>query len=119
MLDILLHVEIAVAEGGRGLRLPVKRRQFLFASNDSHPTATPTRGCLDNDWVTHLASPFLGLVLGSNHTIRTRQNRYPMLFNCCAGLFLLTHQSDHFRRWPDKFQSAGLAHFRKVRVFGE
>src|SRR4029077_1489960 len=48
MLDVLLHIEIAVAEGSSGLRRcsSEETREFFFISDDAHAASATARGGL-------------------------------------------------------------------------
>ena len=65
VLDVLLHVEIAVAERRRRflLCLPVQSRQILLVAHDAHAAPATTRRRLDDHRVSDLPRPLRGLFL--------------------------------------------------------
>ena len=65
-LDELLHVEVAVAEGvrGLGLRRLVERGQLLLAADDAHAASAAACRSLQDDGKADSTRPFQSLVLG-------------------------------------------------------
>ena len=118
MLDVLLHVEIAVAERARRLRLRrlEQPRQFLFVADDAHAASAAARRGLHDHRKADLPRPLHRLAVGSDDSIRARQNRHARLLHRGARFFFFAHQPHHFRPRPDELDAAGLAHFGEVGV---
>ena len=118
MLDVLLHVEIAVAERARGLRLRrlEQRRQFFFGADDAHAAPAAAGRGLHDHREADLLRPLHGLAVRRDDSVRPRQNRHAGLLHGRAGFFLLAHQPRHFRPRSDELDAAGLAHFGEVGV---
>ena len=121
VLDIFLHVQIAIAKRSCRflLRLLVKRGQLFFRPHDAHAAAAAASRSFDDDGIAHLPAPLPGFVLRSDHTVGSRQNRHTMLLHGGPRLFLLAHQANDLGRRSNELQPAGLADFGKVRVFRE
>ena len=121
MVDVLLHVEVAVAEccGGLGLGRFEESRQFLFAAHDAHAASAAARRSLHDHRETNLPRPFHGFAFGRNDAVRPGENGHASLLHGGAGFFLLAHQAGDFRPRTDELDAAGLAHFGKIRVLGQ
>src|SRR6266404_9271490 len=80
VLNIFFQIEIAVAEGGRGLRLRLteKPRQFVFVAHDAHAPSTAAGRGFENDWKFNLPRPLDCFLLRGDHAVRAGKNRYPM-----------------------------------------
>ena len=118
LLDELLHVEVAIAEGVS--RLGVCRleeaRQFFFRADDAHAAPASTRGGLEDNRIADRLRPLQRLALTLDHALRPGQDRHLGLFHGHARLFLFAHQPRHLRRRSDELDVRGAAHFGKVRV---
>ncbi len=119
MLDVLLHVEIAVAERPRRFRLRGLEQpgQFFFVADDAHAASAASRRRLHDHREADLPRPLDRLAVGSNDSIRPRQNRHARPLHRRARFFLLAHQPRHFGPRTNELDPAGLAHFGKVGVF--
>src|SRR5579859_47919 len=75
-LDELLHVEVAVAESGRRLRLglPEKPRQLCFFTDDAHAASTAAGRRFDDDGIADLLRPLERLVLALDDAFRAGQD---------------------------------------------
>src|SRR5512133_3166811 len=73
MLDVLLHVEVAVAESCRRLRLGgvKQRRQFCLGTYDPHAAATAAGRSLDDHRETDSSRPLDRLAFAAEHSFRT------------------------------------------------
>jgi hypothetical protein len=108
MLDILLHVEIAVAEGARRLDCAALNKPGSSSSLRTMRMPRPP-------------PPAEAFMITGKPTCRahsrlrprwqefhpTRQNRHARPFHG-AGFFFFAHQPRHFRRRPDELDTAGL-----------
>src|SRR5579863_2246022 len=76
MLHILLHIEIAIAEGARSLSLRCleQSRQLFFIADDPHAAPASTGRRFYDDWKSHLPCPLDRFALRSDDAIRPRQN---------------------------------------------
>ena len=121
MLHVFFHVEIPIAECGRGflLRLAVKRNQIFFRPHDAHAASAAASRGFNDDRIAHLPRPLPRFLLRRNYPIRPRQDRHPVLLHRGARLFFLPHQADHLGRRSNKLQAAGFANLGKIRIFGK
>src|SRR5581483_12298702 len=117
MLDVLLHVEIAIAEGGGsfGLGGAEQRGQFILGADNAHATSTAARGSLDNYRKPDLARPLHGLAFGGDDAVRSRQNRHARGFHRGASFFLFTYEPGDFGPCAVELDSTGFAYFGEVR----
>ena len=120
-LDELLHVEVAVAECRRRLRL---RRvelvgQLVGAADDAH--AAPAAACrrLHDHREADGLRPLQRFVRRLHDAVRSRQNRHAHALHRGARLFLLAHHARYFRRRPNELDAARPAHFREVGVLAQ
>src|SRR5581483_10661149 len=119
MLDVLLHVKVAVAKrsGCFGLRGIKECGKFLFRAHDSHAAATAAGGGLDDHGKTDGAGPLHGFAFAGKHAFGAGKNRNAGFFHGATGLFFLPHQARDFGWRADEFDVAGLADLGKVGVF--
>ena len=118
MFDILFHVQIAIAECTRRLRLrcPEQSGKFFLAAHNAHAATTAACRRLHDHRETHLPCPFHGFPFRSENTFRSRQNRYACALHRRASFFFFPHQPRHFRPRSNKLNSAGFANLGKVRI---
>src|ERR1700733_14574115 len=119
MFDVLLHVEIAVAErtGRFRLRSSEQGGQFLFRADDTHAAATTPGGRLNDHRESHLACPLDSLAVGSDNSIGTGKDWHSRPFHCGASLLLLAHQPCNLGPGADELDPAHLAYFCEIRIF--
>src|SRR5258708_6330597 len=79
VLYILLEIKVAIAEGGRGLRLrlPEKRGQFIFIAHNAHAPPAATGGGFEDDRKFNLPGPLHRFFLRADHPTRTGRARTP------------------------------------------
>src|SRR5579862_53179 len=120
-LDELFHVEVAVAEGARSLRLcgVVEVGQLLFAADHPHTAPPATRGGLHDNRKADAARPLHGLVCRSDDAVGARQDRHAILLHGGARFFLFAHQASDLGRRSYELDVASLADFGEVGVFAE
>src|SRR5713101_9828759 len=72
ILDVAFHVKVAVAEGGRGLRLrlPVKPGQFVFIAHNAHAPPPATCRGLEYDGKFNFPRPLARFFLGGDYSVR-------------------------------------------------
>ncbi len=118
VLDISLHVKIAVAEGGRGLRLrlPVEPGQFLFVAHNAHAAPAAAGRGLEDDRKADLPRPLERFSIGGDHAVRAGKDRHAVLFHGGARFFFFAHQPDDIGRGSDELDVAGLADLGEVGV---
>ena len=121
VLDILLQVKIAIAECGRSLRLrlPIKRGQLIFIAHNAHAPPAAAGRRLEDDRETDRPRPLARFFGGSDHAVRARKDRHPVLLHGSTSFFFFAHQPDDIGSGPDELDVAGLADFREVGVFRE
>ncbi len=121
ILDVLLHVEVAIAERSRRFRLRrlEQSRQFFFVADDAHAAPAAAGRGLHNHREADLLRPLDRFALGGDDSIRTRQDRHTCLLHRSASFFLLAHQAHDFRPRADELDLAHLADFGEVGVFGQ
>ena len=121
MLDVLLHVKIAVAKGsgGLGLRRLEKTGQFFFVAHDAHASSAASGRSLHDHGKSDLLRPLQRLTFARDDPVRPRQNRHARLLHRRPGLFLLAHQAHDFRPRPNELDPAHLADFGEVRILGQ
>ena len=100
VLDELLHVQLAVAEGvGRLAEGRVEEiGQILRGAHDSHSAPAAAGLGLENDRVAHLLGPLQRLFRSSDNAVGAGQDGHIGLFHGLARLFLFAHQAGDLRR---------------------
>src|ERR1700733_1630255 len=121
LLDELLHVKLAVAEGiGRfRVRCVEQVRQFLRTAPNPHAAATAACLGFENDWIANLFGPVFGLFNRRDHAVGTRQNGHLGLLHRLAGFFLFAHQAGHFGRGTDELDVGRAADLSEVGVLAQ
>ena len=121
VLDVLLHVEIAVAECARrfGLRGAIKSGEIVFVADDAHAAPAASGGGFNDDREADLPRPLHCLFGGGDYAIGAGENGHAMLLHGGARFFFFAHQADDIGSRPDELDVAGIAHFGEVRVFGK
>src|SRR5260370_6699256 len=119
ILDIAFQVKVAVAGGGRGLRLrlPVQAGQLVFSAHDAHAASAATRRGFEDDGKLGFPLPLARFFLGGDYAVRAGKDRYAVLFHGGASFFFLAHQPDDIGSRPDELDVAGFADFREIGVF--
>src|SRR5690349_14656283 len=120
-LDELLHVEIAVAEGGGRFRLSRVEgtRQLVFVADHAHAASAAAGRSFDDDGVSDGAGPLRGFLRRLHDAVGSGQDGHAGFLHCLTGFFFFAHQARDFRRWADEGDAAGLAHLGKIRVLAE
>lgn len=109
-LDVLgfikeaFHKDGAVSKGGLGLgSSPIKRvREGLLVPNNTHTTATTTKGSLDDDWEAILIRKGLDLLEALNRARGTGNDGHSALDSQLAGRDLVTKSLNGVRGRTDK-----------------
>ena len=121
LLDKLLHVQLAIAEGiGRLAGCRMKEiGQLLRGAHNSHAASAAAGFGLQNDRVAHGLRAFLRLRSRSEHAIGTGQNGHFGLLHRLAGLFLLAHQPGYLGRRTDELDIRGAADLGEAGVLAQ
>src|SRR5215475_4005616 len=77
VLDILLHVEVAIAEGSGGFgRCSFEQAgQLFFVTNDAHAASATAGGCFHDDREADLLGPFEGFAFARNNAVGPGKDR--------------------------------------------
>src|SRR5690625_3950150 len=104
LLDELLEIDVAVAEGRLGLlaRAVELPREFVFRLHHAHSAAAATGRCLDHDRVADLCRDLPRLAHARDHAVGSRHHRHTRLAHRLFGQALVAHQVDGARRGADK-----------------
>ncbi len=121
LLEVLLHVEVAVAEGRVGLRAGhlEGRLQFLLAPHDPHALAAAPGAGLEDDGVADLLGQFLGFVRGGHRAVGPGQDGDARRLHGPLGLGLVPHEGDGLGARADEGDVARLADLGELRRLGE
>src|ERR1039458_520767 len=119
--DIALQVKVAVAEGGRRLRLrlPVETGQFVFIAYNAHAPPPAARRGFEDDGKTDLPRPLARFSIGGDYAVGAGKDGHTVLLHRGSSFFFFAHQPDDIGSGPDELDVTGLAHFREVGVFGK
>src|SRR5690242_21774124 len=87
LLEILLEIDIAIAESrlGFGLRGLDGVLELRFAARHLHAAPTATRRCLDQHRIADVLGDAAGLADFIDAAIRSGHHRYPKLFGSALG----------------------------------
>ena len=120
-LDELLHVEVAVAEGARGLAgcLLEERGQFVGGAADAHSAPATAGDCLQHDGVADgaCASRALGLVF-EDAVGAGQDGDFGLLHGLARGGFF-AHEARDLGRRADELDVGGAADLGEVGVLAE
>ena len=118
LLDELLHVELAVAEGvGRLGDAAWKRLGSSSAVRTMRmPRPPPPALALRMTGIADLRGPFLRFFNGGDDAVGAGQNGHLGLLHRLARLFFFAHEAGNFRRRSDELDIGGAADFSEVGV---
>ncbi len=121
LLDELLHVEFAVAEGVGGFSgCGVEEIGQLFGrAHDAHAASAAAGLGFEDDGVADLRGNVLGFFRGGEDAVGAGQDRHLGLLHCLAGFFFFAHQARDFGRRADELDVGGAADFGEVGVLAE
>ena len=121
LLDELLHVEIAVAEGICRLAVGGVEEigQLLGAADDSHAAPAAARLGLEDHRETDLLGPVLRLFHPGKNAVGAGKNRHFSLLHRLARLLLFAHQTGDLGRRTDKLDVRGAADLGEVGVLAQ
>ena len=121
LLDELLHVELAVAEGvggfsGGGME---EVGQFFGSAHDAHAATAAAGLGFENDGVADLCGDVLRFFCGGDDAVGAGKDRDLGRLHCLAGFFFFAHEARDFRRRADELDVGGAADFGEVGVLAE
>src|ERR1700756_4484683 len=82
------------------------------AVRSAHSPAPAARNCLDHNRIANLLGDPDSLLLGFDHTIASRRDRYPCLPGLFSSRILIAHYPNRRRRGPNKSYIATAANLR-------
>ena len=121
LLDVLLDINLAVAEGFFGF---VAGDVVFFGEGDvvvrdAHAAATAAGDSFDDYRITDFAGDFNRFGFRIHRAIRARYDRYACFSDGVFGDRLITHHFDGFRFGADKLDVTRFALLGEFGVFGE
>jgi len=121
ILDVALHVDGVVAEGGQAFRLggAVGGKQLLLAHDHPEALAAAARGCLHHDGVADLPGPLHRLVLALEVLPHAGHQGHAHLEHGHAARGLVAHDPDGPRVGADEGDARGGACLGEFRVLRE
>ncbi|MPL84613.1 hypothetical protein SDC9_30578 [bioreactor metagenome] len=119
LLEIFLHVDLVIAEGGLRLRTRGAEGDLEvgLGLGDFHAAPTAAGGGLDDHRIADLGRGALRLVDVMHATGRARHHRDTEALRGFLGGDLVAHDADMLRRGADEGNAVILEHLHEVRVF--
>ncbi len=121
LLDELLHVEFAIAEGvgrfsGCGLE---EVGELLPTAHNAHAPATTARLGFEDDGIADGLGDRERFAFVAQHAVGARKNRNLRVLHGLAGFFFFTHEAGDFGGRSDEFDVRGAADLGKIGVFAQ
>ncbi len=119
LLEIFLHIDFVIAEGGLGLGTSGEEGgfDFLLGFRDLHAAPAAAGGGLDDDRIAHLGGDALGGAEIGHATVRARNDGDSEFLGGVLGGDLVAHQADVLGRGADEGQAVILDRLHESRVF--
>ena len=119
--EVLLEVDLVVAEGGLGLGAGglERRLHFVGVARELHAAAAAAGGRLDDDRVAEGLGDLAGLVEGGDRTVGAGDAGHAERLHRLLGGDLVAHDADVLGGRADEGDAVVLDDLHEVRVLGE